>query len=720
MSFLTPLYALAGVAIALPILFHLVRRRPKERKLVSSLMFLDPTPPRLTRQSRIDQWLLMLLRAAAIGLLAIAFTRPYWNIPAEKDADKVGTQRMVLIDTSASMQREGLWKSALQRAEQAIRQSGPTDIVSVYAFDSSLRPVVDIDSATQTAASQRQIQALSSLQNLTPTWKHTDLGLALMSAADLMQTDRDASSESNATTSEIVVITDFQNGADVERLAEYSWPASCRVRIERVEATALGNARAIVMEAEDAGIAFKDTTKTRTQTLAVEANKKDEIEKARVRVSNSVGAKVDAFRLSWLSEKLEPMEGTQTNCQVPAGSALTVRMPVPPKGAIALQLDGDGSNFDNRYYVTTKDPLQSNLMCVEASGIAPDASLGYFLQKIPIGDVTRTVQFQSRVPGLVGSWPNPDETPLIVASHALSDSDIVGLKTFVEQGGHLLWVMDAAASNGGESSKGAIDYSVPFQQLVGVSDAKITESKVRQYGMLESVNFKHPLFADLADSKFNDFSKIRFWKHRKLESKQLDAWETLAKFDDGSPALISKLIGSGRIWILMAGWQPNESQLALSTKFVPIVLGMYRMATPALNNAAAYRVGMSIELPEESRMFGPDGKEILPPKQDGKPNRNVELLEPGMVRRVSASGAEAWMAVNLTESESNTAVAGIERLEKLGVMMKENKIAPKDETTKRQLRAVELESQQGWWRWVLVGVIGIIGLESLLCIRKAG
>ena len=108
MSFLTPLYALAGLAIALPILFHLIRRRPKERKLISSLMFLDPTPPRLTRQSRIDQWILLLLRAAAIGLLAFAFTRPYWNMPAEKDADKIGSQRMLLVDTSASMRRDGL------------------------------------------------------------------------------------------------------------------------------------------------------------------------------------------------------------------------------------------------------------------------------------------------------------------------------------------------------------------------------------------------------------------------------------------------------------------------------------------------------------------------------------------------------------------------------------------------------------------------------------
>ena len=35
-------------------------------------MFLSPTPPRLTRRSRLDNWFLLLLRATVFGLLAFA------------------------------------------------------------------------------------------------------------------------------------------------------------------------------------------------------------------------------------------------------------------------------------------------------------------------------------------------------------------------------------------------------------------------------------------------------------------------------------------------------------------------------------------------------------------------------------------------------------------------------------------------------------------------
>ncbi len=719
MSFLAPLYALAGLAITLPILFHLIRRRPKERKLISSLMFLDPTPPRLTRQSSIDQWLLLLLRATAIALLAFAFTRPYWNTPAEKDADRIGSQRMLLIDTSASMRRDGLWAAAVQRAEQIIRQSGPTDAISVYQFDSSLRPLIAMDTALQTPASQRQMQAIAALQGVAPSWLHTDLGLALLTAADLLQTDWDTSSDSNAITSEIVVVTDFQTGAEVERLAEYSWPADCKVRIERVEPKSKGNARASLLAAEETVPNVAEVGKSRLPSRSEEASRPADAEKLRVRVTNTIGSNLEALRLHWLDGQLQPIESSKVSCQVPSGSSLTVRMPVPPKGTIALQLEGDGSEFDNRFYVSHSEPIQSDLLCVEDQSRPQDESLGFFLRQLPMSDAGRTVTFKSREPTSSEPWPSPESTPLIVASHALSASD--ALTSYIEQGGHLLWVWDAVVSTTTSDGKSTpLDYSIGLQKLTGMSDCKVSEAKVRQYSMLESVDFRHPLFADLSDSKFNDFSKIRFWRHRRLVSSQLDEWRVLAKFDDGSPALICKDQGMGKIWILTAGWQPNESQLALSTKFVPLISGLYRLATPVVNDPSSYRVGMSLEIPSDQRIDSPAGVEVRGEVVEGKAAKLIVLSEPGIYRRVTATGIESQLAVNLAESESNTSVSGLERLEKLGVVMKDSKPIKKDDASRRQLRAVELESQQGWWRWVIVGVIGVVGLESLLCIRKAG
>ena len=100
MSFLAPLYVAGALAIGLPILFHLIQRRPRGEKTFSSLMFLSASPPRLTRRSRLDNLLLLLLRAAALILIASAFARPFLRSylqtivqrPERRVGDSVGHQ----------------------------------------------------------------------------------------------------------------------------------------------------------------------------------------------------------------------------------------------------------------------------------------------------------------------------------------------------------------------------------------------------------------------------------------------------------------------------------------------------------------------------------------------------------------------------------------------------------------------------------------------------
>ena len=39
--------------------------------------------------------------------------------------------------------------------------------------------------------------------------------------------------------------------------------------------------------------------------------------------------------------------------------------------------------------------------------------------------------------------------------------------------------------------------------------------------MFSQMDFEHPLLAPFSDPRFNDFTKIRFWKHRKLSLEKL-------------------------------------------------------------------------------------------------------------------------------------------------------------------------------------------------------
>src|SRR5436190_20436399 len=106
MTFLAPLFLLGALAVGLPVLFHLIRRTTRERTVFSSLMFLLPTPPRLTKRSRLEHWLLLLLRCLALALLALGFARPFFKQISPADSGGAPAKRIaVLVDVSASMQR---------------------------------------------------------------------------------------------------------------------------------------------------------------------------------------------------------------------------------------------------------------------------------------------------------------------------------------------------------------------------------------------------------------------------------------------------------------------------------------------------------------------------------------------------------------------------------------------------------------------------------------
>src|SRR5207247_10790014 len=85
MSFLAPLFLLGALAVALPIVFHLIRRTSKDKMTFSSLMFLQPTPPRVTRRNRLENIFLLVLRCLVLCLLALGFARPFLQKPRSEE-----------------------------------------------------------------------------------------------------------------------------------------------------------------------------------------------------------------------------------------------------------------------------------------------------------------------------------------------------------------------------------------------------------------------------------------------------------------------------------------------------------------------------------------------------------------------------------------------------------------------------------------------------------
>lgn len=131
MNFLNPFFLFGLIAIAVPIVIHLINLRRPQKVSFSTLSFFNELRKSTIRRIRIKQYLLMALRALALLLLALALARPFLP-PTLTGSASSGEPKAVaiLIDNSASMSRIGSQGPLVDQAKEVanrIIQNGNSD-----------------------------------------------------------------------------------------------------------------------------------------------------------------------------------------------------------------------------------------------------------------------------------------------------------------------------------------------------------------------------------------------------------------------------------------------------------------------------------------------------------------------------------------------------------------------------------------------------------------
>jgi Mg-chelatase subunit ChlD len=138
MSFLNPFFFFGTLALAVPVLIHLVRREKSEIVLFSSLMFLLKVPKQAIRQQKIKNLLLMALRLLILALLVAAFARPYLT-QNTNPAAAAGNNRgiVLLLDNSYSMRYGNNFDRLKTEARRRIDAMASGDRMAMIAFNES-------------------------------------------------------------------------------------------------------------------------------------------------------------------------------------------------------------------------------------------------------------------------------------------------------------------------------------------------------------------------------------------------------------------------------------------------------------------------------------------------------------------------------------------------------------------------------------------------------
>ena len=285
-------------------------------------------------------------------------------------------------------------------------------------------------------------------------------------------------------------------GSELDTLQTYAWPKTLRVDIRRVVTDQRTNASAQILESK--------------------AESAQDLDRVRVRVSNSADATASRFTLRWaggvqMTSDASSVNGagqsTELPIQVPPGQSRVVRMPMPGAGMTSLVLRGDDHDFDNERFVVTSEPQPSKLLHLGKVVGEPRDNLLFYLQRIPFDNKRRIVAVETLEPGLLGEPPDPAEVPLLVVTEELAPQVAANVKSYCEAGGRVLVVLPKvqqqvtsvprdnsdAELTPPEASEQSPEYGATVN-LISDSTLKFREAEIGDYSMLSRIDFSNPLF----------------------------------------------------------------------------------------------------------------------------------------------------------------------------------------------------------------------------------
>ena len=689
MSFLYPLFFLGALGIAAPIILHMIRRQTQKQQVFSSLMFLQESRPRYQKRSKIEHWLLLLLRCLALILLALAFVRPFWANPIEATPVNSLKRKVILVDTSASMRREGIWPEVLTRFDAVLGDVEVDDRVSVMTFDQQPGTLIDFEQWQLLEPDQRALIVGEQVKGLNPSWRGTALDQALIAAVRMIEEDEINTQSQTIGAQQIVLISDLQQGAELDLLHTFHWPGGIYLTAETVAAEQRTNGSLTVLADQNAYAASGE----KSQRL--------------VRVSNSADALQERFAVQWDNNPSES-QADSLDVYVPPGQSVVVNIPYADESPQHLQLVGDDNPFDNQHYVSAPVRHQLHILFLGDEDVQDTQSLSFFLDRA----FQPTRLFEPKITVHPADEPLTDidlgEMGFVMIADDLVSENVTLLQDYLQTGKKVLVVMKTAAE------------AHTIAALTGKDRLVAEEVRPEDYAMLSEVDLNHPVLLPFDDPRFSDFTQIHFWNYRRLNLDETPGVRVIARFDSDDPAWFTVPAGEGQLVVMTSGWHPGDSQLALSTKFVPLIYSILEYGGALSNRPFQYTVGQPFQLPgwirdstSEMVLHRPDQTEItLEVEQD----TYYVPDEPGFYA-FESNEDKLLYAVNIAARESLTAPRTIEELETFGVSFQPQAAPPTDpDQQARQDRQsdCEQESRQKLWRWVLLALGMVLLLETAL------
>lgn len=631
--FLAPAFLLGMLAIAVPLWLHRVARANPTQYPFASLMLLEASETQRTAKRTLRYWLLLSLRILLLLALVFAFAGP---LVTEKIVPQAGANsrlHAIVLDTSLSMRYGDRWQRALEAAETVLNEARSSDRVMLVTAAGHRVDVVHSSTPASNAGALRE-----TLRTLKPGIERLDYGLAMSTANNWLGSPRPPVI--------LHLICDLQRSAAPLRFADLEPPPQTQLMMHDVSADPAGNiyvegATLASLDTRSLEVALRNTDaqpQRRQVILTIDgkesARKTVELPAAAPAVSSPALTGGEGGSAEHSASDLLPLTGKViSSIGAATGASAKVLFPELKLSAGAHRLEislepRDSLPQDDQFYAVVEHADPKALLIAKSAN-ADDAA--YFAAAIGSLAAPHMTVEQRVAEAMTGSLSG--YSLVVVADvNALSSAAAKRIEEYVTAGGAVL------ATLGEDSTRADISL------LEGL---RVGEARTRSTTVGE-IATTHPVLRDAGD-----WHRVRFFRQRVVQIA--DADRALIAYADGSPLLIERQIGAGRMLLLTAPVERSWNDLAIHPLFVHFIAQAARYLIGPDAAAASSTVGSVVMTgltpAAGGQIFDPQGERVLGLAQTAAADR----LTPDQTGFYEIRGTEGarWLAVNVDARESD-------------------------------------------------------------------
>ena len=720
MSFLNPIFLIALISVAVPLLIYLLNLKKPKRVAFSTLSFFSAIQQSSLRKIKLKRRLLLFLRMAAVASLAIALARPQFQ-GAGQSGSEGATVVGVLIDNSPSMEQvdqNGPWM------DQAVKLVA--ELADAYDENTRFLPeVTNGESLYQPMMSGASLK--QAVAQLTPRNAGNDAKNKLLSVLKQLQ-------QAPEPNKRLVILTDGQRSQwkwlqDNSIVASSEAHGSSSASIHDALRSAFGGEPLPALDWIRVG---RDGTNRNSAVREVMLKRENQGYVMDIALVNYGEQRAQNQLLSLYRENELLL---QQAFELEAQSETWVRFPVPepvtdavsgtrPVVNLELRIEGDEITFDDRTYWTIEFPMKRRILLVNHEE-ASKSSLNSYLETVlragaeadqlyDVITVSSSMLTADRFTGVDAVVLNgvPD----------LPDYLIQPLTDHLQQGAGLLLLPSAQGNLQG------------YNRLIGTTAGTGYQGVLGSYGSFQAVERLasptegHPILDGIFDKEESepiqlDPPSIYFYYNISTDRDRSSI--PILKTRSGKTLLAETTIGDGSLIYSAIGADPGWSDFPLKPFFAPLFHKTVRYLS-AGEGANINRHDLGTPFQAEIADGSPSDTELIYKDQVIRPelqqtftgvNVRYEGLEwnPGF-GRIRSGEKERIFSINQNAMESDlSSLSSSETGELLESHFETIQYASSEDLLESDTGVSNLASfGRDFWYWFILLGIGFLLAESLV------